>query len=1119
MIEDTKQLEYIRSQLAWIKSKVELDNQLGLYDINKLGEDIFMHILNDVYDLNLQNANLIQENFPAIDLVDNKKEVVIQVTSTTTPKKLRETIEKFKNLTEYSHYQLQILYIKEKPNFQKNTLEEFKNNGVSEKDILGIDDIIKVIQANPTKCPLLYKTIQQRFDNISFKFNINSYFEQVEPHLVGVTDSKFQQYEPSFMEFIESQQKVLEVYAVGGSGKSHLLRYFSDIETEYISLIFTKQINIEEDLKKLDSTKKYLFIFDDIDRFLDQPILLNLLSYTINNENIKLMLSYRTASKNVIKTVFRRYNQIKSQELEIIWEQNEIESLIHSLLPTLEKEKITTLAYIFNNNPYLITQAIKGDIETIKAFSQKIVDDTSRGLEEFHLSDKDIRDLLFRLSLVVPISEREIKQYFDKNIIQKLEDIKILRKFASKYRFNPDIQGDLYLANYIDENQNGFDEKIEELFPIFSDTLFTNLSYALVYNESDSLQNHIKKIIKRWIEDKEYRNDYLALINKIVYYAPMESFIYLEKATKQLEPKKTNALGMDDPFFSAITTTYAPPDGDWTSDFDAINLESIEPIISKLIYALKNDIPCEGLNIEHIIKYLTSDVVTALSKPYYDNQTLDSIFKKLISPLDTKNFDVIFKTLEIMEKWLDEVVSNTHKVYLLKKTIEGLLSSTFDTSSYEGPKFSIGHTALNLEHQIVVEIIEYAKIILLKMLESDNSQILYEALDLITNIGGHRLDSLDLSSQKFYIDIQREVLLKCIEVLKRNVDFSLMSKIENLAINILRVTSLKIESLGILRHINRTNEYLFYRIIENEREVLILDIQKFCDDCMEQKDINEWIYQIKISNIKESKPSEAEWRIIDEISTKYTDYNQYLKLLNTLVMSSWNSTSILMPIVRKWLSENNKIFIDTSMNYLEKVHNEVVQNVIKESLFLEGFSEINLNDITEETNQGDIRIYINASLKNYNENSLSILQKIIDISQNKDTKYIQEIIAIVSQDMYFKIRENIELYHSFEPIIIQFLDWQLQYNLDVESYIIHHILYNLILPIDKVSIEVKNKLAQIVRKDNIVIREFDLKALYKILGYGLSEVIDILYNKLTSKDENQKPKYIFNHYFLLHDTP
>jgi len=72
MIDNIKKIDYIRSQLAWIKSKVELDNQLGLYDINKLGEDIFMHILNDVYDLNLKNANLLQENFPAIDLVDDK---------------------------------------------------------------------------------------------------------------------------------------------------------------------------------------------------------------------------------------------------------------------------------------------------------------------------------------------------------------------------------------------------------------------------------------------------------------------------------------------------------------------------------------------------------------------------------------------------------------------------------------------------------------------------------------------------------------------------------------------------------------------------------------------------------------------------------------------------------------------------------------------------------------------------------------------------------------------------------------------------------------------------------------------------------------------------------------
>ena len=142
-------------------------------------------------------------------------------------------------------------------------------------------------------------------DNISFKFNIDSYFEKVEPHLIDFTNKKFKGYEPLFKEFIESKTKVLEIYAVGGSGKSHLLQYLSKIETEYIALIFTKQINIEEDLKKLDPSKKYLFIFDDIDRFLDQPIFLSLLSYTLNHENIKLVITYRTPSKNIIESLYK----------------------------------------------------------------------------------------------------------------------------------------------------------------------------------------------------------------------------------------------------------------------------------------------------------------------------------------------------------------------------------------------------------------------------------------------------------------------------------------------------------------------------------------------------------------------------------------------------------------------------------------------------------------------------------------------------------------------------------------------------------------------------------------------------------------------------------------------
>ena len=197
MIENLKQLEYIKNQFAWIKSKVELDNQLGLYDINKLGEDIFMHIINDVYDLNLKNANdILHDNFPSIDLVDEKSKKVIQVTSTTTLKKARDTIKNlkdlkfhevtdetsnslknsisfFRQLKNYVEYEVSFLYIKDKPNIKTKSWESFlEEEKLNESNFIGLDDIIEIIQANPTKCETLYRTIRQRLDNISFKFKI-----------------------------------------------------------------------------------------------------------------------------------------------------------------------------------------------------------------------------------------------------------------------------------------------------------------------------------------------------------------------------------------------------------------------------------------------------------------------------------------------------------------------------------------------------------------------------------------------------------------------------------------------------------------------------------------------------------------------------------------------------------------------------------------------------------------------------------------------------------------------------------------------------------------------------------------------------------------------------------
>ncbi|MGD9623989.1 MAG: SMEK domain-containing protein [Arcobacter sp.] len=1132
MSEFLKQLEFIRNQFAWIKSKVELDNQLGLYDINKLGEDIFMHILNDVYDLNLKNANdILHDNFPSIDLVDESSKKVVQVTSTTTLKKARDTIKNlkdlkflvvtdetsnslknsisfFRQLENYEEYTISFLYINDKPNIKTKNWEPFlEKENLNESNFIGFDDIIEIIQANPKKCETLYKTIRQRLDNISFKFNIDSYFELAEPQLVNVTNDKFKEYESEFINFIQSKNKILEVFAVGGNGKSHLLKYLGNIETEYIPLIFTKQINIEEDLKKLDSSKKYLLIFDDIDRYLEQNTLLNLLAYITQNPNTKLVLSFRTASKEVLKNFYRRFSFLDIQELEITWEVKEIYSLIKTLQPDIKDGDISKLAHTFNNNPYLITQAIKGDIKSIQGFSKKIIDDAKNALIDFNLSDREIKDLLFNLSLLTPISKNNIAENY-KNIINKLVEKKILRELTSKYRFNPDIIGDLYLSEYVDNNKSDFEKIVEDNLQNFSDTVFTNLSYALVYNKNNSLQSFIKSIINKWISKSEYTNRNLALVNKIVYFAPKESFIFLEKATKYLIPKETNNIPKSG--IQEFVTTIAMDTSTYNSDNDAINLESIEPIISKLISALKNNVPTESLTIEHIIKYLTSNVVLSLPKPYYDNQTLESIFKKLVSPLDTVNFSVIIESLEIIEKWIDETKIIDRKIYLLSKVIDSLLSATFDDTRSNGVSITWGQQVLNLKHKEIIKIIEKAKFILFKMLTNKNLNILAQAIESIDDIGGHRLDSLSKETQKFYEDIRKEALIKCIDIVQGN-NFNIYSKLESIAINTLNFHNSRKEALVLLEAIQRNDEYIIYQQIKGA-DFIIYDFQEFKENLpKEQNKVKDWIFD-NIYDKRNTNLSDKDKQIIERLAKKYNNYSEFINFCNILDISGWNSRNILIQVLDCWYSKNSTLLTEICINHLNEINDMNIIDTLKEFAFNNNILDINIDNIDTNTSNNELQIYINSIFKKFTLDNLDVLNKIVKVVEKKEPHDIKMFIAIISQRLYFTIREQIELYKELEHIILKFLQWEYKYFFKIESYITHHILYDTI-DNENISNEVKQTLEQIVQCHKIYIDEFRLKPIYRIIGYGLEECISILYKKLTTLDENKKPIYVFTHYF------
>ncbi len=90
--------------------EVEGFNAIGNYHINIHAESFLVPVLNEVLGLQLENLNATQhKNFPAIDLADFKNRVAIQVTSTSSLEKIKNTLETFgrRNL----HHQFDVLYI------------------------------------------------------------------------------------------------------------------------------------------------------------------------------------------------------------------------------------------------------------------------------------------------------------------------------------------------------------------------------------------------------------------------------------------------------------------------------------------------------------------------------------------------------------------------------------------------------------------------------------------------------------------------------------------------------------------------------------------------------------------------------------------------------------------------------------------------------------------------------------------------------------------------------------------------------------------------------------------------------------------------------------------------
>lgn len=196
----------IISNAARFVLEVEGFNASSQYDINIHAENFLIPVLNEVFNLKLENVNTTQKkNFPAVDLVDFINRVAFQVTATADWEKIKGTIEKFVEYKLDKQFDTLYIYIltHKKEKYPEQKLQALLTAGLTftiEDNIVDKDDILRRVNTISSTPVLqhLAKLYEHEFSDVQIearktgfaKGYLKNVPEEIIPNLLPISFNK-----------------------------------------------------------------------------------------------------------------------------------------------------------------------------------------------------------------------------------------------------------------------------------------------------------------------------------------------------------------------------------------------------------------------------------------------------------------------------------------------------------------------------------------------------------------------------------------------------------------------------------------------------------------------------------------------------------------------------------------------------------------------------------------------------------------------------------------------------------------------------------------------------------------------------------------------------------------
>jgi hypothetical protein len=135
--------DIVDERLQTLAFRIRSNNKINLTHLNIHAEQFYLRLLNLLYDTEFENVNVFKQNAQAIDLIDRKNRIVVQVSATATRSKVEKSLTKLGELG-LDGYKFRFFSIVEEPTKLKKKPYEVPNRISFDhrQDILGNSDLL-----------------------------------------------------------------------------------------------------------------------------------------------------------------------------------------------------------------------------------------------------------------------------------------------------------------------------------------------------------------------------------------------------------------------------------------------------------------------------------------------------------------------------------------------------------------------------------------------------------------------------------------------------------------------------------------------------------------------------------------------------------------------------------------------------------------------------------------------------------------------------------------------------------------------------------------------------------------------------------------------------------------